>query len=370
MKKAVCYLLATVLLSLMVIPAHAAEAGIQMTDITMQGEDMAYVTVAFTGKVTADAVGITYSYDETKLTALPEECAWSQKGMLSDFSSTGKEAVWAVSSAKSLTGAFCVLAFRIQSPQTFTKADVQCSVIVKNGGTTVGTFEAAATISKVCDHRYGSWTPSGSLGHVCVCEKCKAQQFQSHAMDSGVVSQDPASPGTTVKVFTCGVCGWTRTDILPDGVQENVPTLPAATSPTEPDFQEENHNRPQPTEPTSHTRPTDPIQKPGQEHQDSTHQHTPEETVNQPRDYNAPEQTESDADTPAGEHAPGMGDETAPMVIPVDKNASTSKAPDASQEGAAREDSGVNSAGIALAVIALLAAAGAGAWLFQKKRKA
>lgn len=388
MKKLLQILLAVTLPVLLALPVQAKEAGIQMADVTVQGEETVYVTISFTGDIQGSAVGITYSYDETELTVVPEDCAWSQKGMLSDFSKTGNEAVWAVSGTKSLSGPFCVLAFRMTDPQSFTQTQVRCSVLVKDGGTTVGTFEASASVSKVCDHVYGDWTPSGTLGHVRVCEKCGAQQLQSHSLDNGVVTQDPDNPGTQNRVFTCSACGWTKTETISGGIREIPPTVPIATAPPQTEPAEEFLDRPQDTEPESPPIPTytapsgnsgqgDPNSS--QDYSQNTHSEQMPVT-NQPQDYNGTVPTEPDTEKEAGVQAwsqqqeDGSSDPHAamlegdpPMAIPVDKDASSQ----AQTQADPQENESGNGAVITILVIAVIAlAAGAGIWFFWKKRKA
>ena len=374
MRKHLLIFLTAAIVLMLTMPVSAAESGMIMTDVTVQEEETAYVVVSFSGDVTGSGVGITYSYDETLLKALPEECSWCQKALLSDFSKTGKEAVWAVDSARSLTGDFCVLAFRVLSPD-FTQTEVRCKASVKGGSSDAESFEASAVITKICDHSFGPWSSGGTLGHSRVCETCKQSEFQSHTMDQGVLTQDRENPDTYTKVYTCTVCGWSRSE--PAAAPWNPPTVPS-----QPDIPETTVPIPTYPQPTYETvpRPTNETVP-----QPTEHTHTPQQTrpadtrptlPNQPMDFNSgaanlqPGSTGGVILTPGtDEHAGHTHDsplETMPIAVPIETS-STEAGHNHTGEGAPGE----SGSPLVPALLAVAAAAviGAAIWLGVRKRK-
>ena len=151
MKKLLSLFLAAILVSLLLIPAQAAETGIKMTNVTVQEGKTVYVPVSLTSATTATAIGLSYTYDSTLLKVIPGECTWKQTGALSNFSQTSNQAVWASDGAKQLSGELCVLAFRVLDAAAFTEATVTCTVTIENGSTITGPYEASAKLTKASD---------------------------------------------------------------------------------------------------------------------------------------------------------------------------------------------------------------------------
>lgn len=374
MRKHLLIFLTAAIVLMLTIPVSAAESGMTMSDVTVQEEETVYVVVSFTGDVTGSGVGITYSYDETLLKIIPEECSWCRKGLLSDFSKTGKEAVWAVDSASSLSGDFCVLAFRVLSPD-FTQTEVRCKASVKGGSADAESFEASAVITKICDHSFSPWSSGGTLGHSRVCEKCKQSEFQSHTMDQGVLTQDRENPDIYTKVYSCTVCGWSRSE--PAAGQWNPPTVPS-----QPDIPETTVPIPTYTEPTRETvpRPTNETVP-----QPSEHTHTPQQTrpaedlptvPDQPKDYNSGAENRQPGVSGGITPAPGDSDhdghshssplETMPIAVPIET--------DPTEAGHNHTGDGAPVGSGSPLVSALLAAAaaaviGAAIWFGVRKRK-
>lgn len=126
------------------------ESGVRMENIPVQEEETVYIPVSLQKTVTGMSMGLTYDYDKTVLEILPEECRWIPSGVMGDFSRTGCYAVWASEGETELSGEICILAFRIRDFRAFAKTEVSCTVTVKNGAETVGTYQDSARITKVC----------------------------------------------------------------------------------------------------------------------------------------------------------------------------------------------------------------------------
>lgn len=372
MRKHLLLFLTAAIVLMLTIPVSAAGNGMTMYDVTVREEETVYVVVSFTGDVTGSGVGITYSYDETLLKIIPEECSWCQKALLSDFSKTAKEAVWAVDGARSLTGDFCVLAFRLLSPD-FTRTEVRCKASVKGGASDAESFQAVAVVNKICDHSFGPWSSGGTLGHSRVCETCKQSEFQSHTMDQGVLTQDRENPDTYTKVYTCTVCGWSRSE--PAAAPWSPPTEPSLPDPPETTIPIPTY--PQPTYETVPRPTNETVPRP------TEHNHTPQQTQpaadlptvpDQPKDYNSGAENQQPGVSGGITLMPGASDhaghthdsplETMPIAVPIETTPT---------EADHNHDSTPEESGSPLvpALLAIVAAAviGAAIWFGVRKRK-
>lgn len=357
MKKLLSFFLAAILVSMLMVPASAAESGITMKDVTTDTETV-YVCVSLDAEVTAAAVGLTYSYDSKLMTVLPDECKWIEEGTLSDFSKTANQAVWAYDGTKALSGDLVVLAFQIRDLDSFRESTVSCNVTLKNGSATVGSYQASAKVIKACNHAFGSWSSKDALSHVHKCDKCGIEETQSHTWNQGTSSTDPQKPNITIVTYKCSVCGGEKVTETPSGDQEVQPTNPQPTQPSEttqptnpqPTYPEENT---QPTtKPTTSTKPTTAATEATKATESSDLV-----TMTQPQDYN---------ENPQAEEA--MKEETMPNAIKVDETeAPATQAP--ATTGAEVEKSGSNAVlWIIAAIIAAAGVAGA-AWVFIRKKE-
>ena len=330
MKKTACLLL---LLGLLLIPMHvcAAENGIYMKDANAAPGETVYFTISVLGSAAADTAGISYTYNETLLEILPDQCSWLRESVLDDFNTDGKDGVWAAKAPADLEGDLCVLAFRVRPDAVYTETEVSCKVILKNGSQVLGQWETTASLRAACSHSYGNWTGETDSAHFRVCTKCGAHQSQSHTWDTGTVSANPENPGVNIRTRTCTLCGKTRTEKTTDPVTEIQPVVPEETEFPKPTKPEE--ERPQPSYP-SEPRETEPIptsasrqpeEKPEQPSRKPTEPAAQETRpyIPQPKDYNRQE-TEPKAQPDAHEghnhsHAEDLSEESRPMMIPVEE---------------------------------------------------
>ena len=387
MKKILSFLLAAVLVSVLMIPAEAAGSGIQMMNITLQEEETVYIPVSLASEITAAAVGLTYTYDSTLLQALPEACQWKQTGVLSDFSKTESQAVWATDGAKELSGDLCVLAFRILNVKSFKETTVSCSVTVENADGSASTYQASAKLSKVCEHKMGQWSSNGEQDHIRKCEMCGAEERQSHDWDRGTVSRDPQKPNVIIKTRQCKVCAEKKVTEVPGGNQEIFPTYPEFTRPTEPEWDDHKPPRPSYPQEDENDTPSRPEQETTKPTQPSTGGNTGNTgnsgstgnsgntSSNKPQDYNQSQNSTANRQ-PTMEQPVKKNDsqkeenklpaaETQPMVIKVDETEATAETAAADSQQADKEKS---VAGWAAAAVLSLGAAGV-VWMFGLKKK-
>ena len=63
----------------------------------------------------------------------------------------------------------------------------------------------------LCRHTYSSWTEEGRK-HASVCDKCGVAFSEFHKWDDGVIVKDYTETEKGEKLFTCTVCGATKTE--------------------------------------------------------------------------------------------------------------------------------------------------------------
>ena len=64
------------------------------------------------------------------------------------------------------------------------------------------------------NHSVTTWTSSEN-DHSGVCADCGETVTEVHSYDEGVVSPEPTCGAEGSKVYTCGICGHTKTETLP-----------------------------------------------------------------------------------------------------------------------------------------------------------
>ena len=147
MKKITAIMVICVLAMTIALPVWAADNGLSMTDVQAAPGETIQIKVSLTEQLQGNALGITYTYDENQLEAIPDQCGWSRKGTLQDFGSN-RDGVWAVNDPVDLKGEVCVLTFRVLEKDEFTGTEVSCTLVVKNGARDVGTWQASAMVTR------------------------------------------------------------------------------------------------------------------------------------------------------------------------------------------------------------------------------
>lgn len=376
MKKIIhIFLLASLLLSL-TLTGHAAQTEARLADVTAQPGEVVHMLLQLPDGIRGDAVGITYTCDADLLERLPGESVWCKKGVLKDFSTSRSEGVWAAPEAMDLSGDCCILSFRIREDVSFTRTQVSCTVIVKNGAQQSGSYTVTGTVSTPCEHSYGQWKTAGMSGHVQTCEKCGGTMTASHQWGEPTEAVDPEDSAVTIRTIACTVCEESWTETIRSDILEILPTYPAATEATQPQpetfpaeeptaeepFEEEPFvEKPSDEKPTI---PTEAEKKEPQRHEatkqtepvsvekiPASSQNNPASSQNKPAneppkhtepqlpDYNRPEPSETGSNSsgtgfPADsshnhsheEQPVPASRETRPMVIPIEGDAATDPA--------------------------------------------
>jgi hypothetical protein len=248
MRKLIAFLIAFSLILSMSLTALAADDVLTIEDTAVKSGETIYLSVILNQSLTADAIGVRYSYDKSLLEPLPASAIWEVQGLLSDFNNEDS-GVWASAEPKALSGRLFTLAFRLKEGATFTESTVTCTVIFKNGDGQGVEHTATGRLYTVCTHSYGPWTTQGATMHSKTCTLCGHFQSEIHNWGNGVTTAHPSKPGTDVITYTCTGCGETKTKETTGANEATLPTIPPTTPlPTQP----------QATIPPLETMPTNP----------------------------------------------------------------------------------------------------------------
>ena len=229
MKKILLMAMALLMILSMELTVMAAELNLSFREQTAEPGQIIYLSVSLSEQVRGNSMAVTITVSE-ELTWVPGSSSWSKDGVLKDFGMMGNAGVWTTDQSCNLAGEMCVLAFRVNENADLSKAQVQCTLVVKDGAETVGTYEAEAFFNSSCIHDYGKWESASQFGHNRVCKLCGANQTRIHSWDQGVVAQDPNTPTLGIKTYTCADCGDTKTEKVDWIPEETEPTLPSAPS--------------------------------------------------------------------------------------------------------------------------------------------
>ena len=329
MKRFWSLLAALLLLGSLGMTAYASEGPLSVADVQVQPGQTVYLTVMLTEDIKGNTMGISYEYDTSVMKVLPGQCQWKKSAALKDFSNSGSQGAWASANVVNLRGEVCVLAFEVLEGMTFEESEVSCELLVKNDAREVGRYQAEALVSVVCGHDYGSWQPNTDAFHKRSCAVCGAVESQSHSWGQPVTTADPDNAGVELQTQVCSICGGEKVTRLQGQIQEVRPAQPEATLPAQSSEPLETMpipiqpqtkpttpaDRPEPTVPTTPTVPTEPTRptEPDQS-QGSSQSSQPEATepsVYQPRDYNAPQETEAQEQEQTHVHADGTAHKAA-----------------------------------------------------------
>lgn len=231
MRKLISFFLALVMICSMSIAALATEPVLTMEDMAVQTGQTIYLTVTLNQSITADAMGIQYSYDNAILEALPASSIWELQGLLSDFNQENS-GVWASAQPQNLKGRLFTLAFRLKDGATLTETTVTCKVVFKNGDNPSVEHTVTGRIYTLCNHSFGNWKTDGIGTHVRSCTLCGQSQMESHKWDSGITTDHPTNEHLDLVTYTCTICGETRSVEVTGNNTTTLPTVP--TQPTEP----------------------------------------------------------------------------------------------------------------------------------------
>jgi len=90
-----------------------------------------------------------------------------------------------------------------------------CGNCSKNFGDEQGTTELTTIVDPKTGHKYGEWKSLDDKQHQGVCEHDSSHVIiENHSWDGGKVTKEPTITATGEKLFTCTVCGETKTETI------------------------------------------------------------------------------------------------------------------------------------------------------------
>lgn len=225
MKKRMICILLLVLLCQLAVPALATQEQLKAADVTVQPEELIYVTLELAEPVLADTMGVYFTFDTTLLAMEEAQCAWNARGVIQDFDAEKYAGVWTDSEATAFQGQLCTAAFRVIAEKKQLETVISCRLILKNGADVAAELYTDVRVSVVCEHTYEAWQENGTQEHSKCCLRCGDVQTQAHQWDGGVEQEAPNQPGVQITVYTCQICQAARTEGQPEE------TVPATTQP-------------------------------------------------------------------------------------------------------------------------------------------
>ena len=194
MKKILILVLSALLVAALAIPAMAAgTASVSVSDSSVHQGDSFTVTVSVSGVESCRSGGIEVTYD-SKFELVSGEWLISN-ATLADFNVSSKDGVFALDSAKKLSGKIFKMTFKVKKDAKFEAGNITIKLSL-NGESADITKTAKVTVT--CDHKYGEWNKASDSKHSRKCSICGNVQSKEHTYDHDC---DTA----------CNDCGATRT---------------------------------------------------------------------------------------------------------------------------------------------------------------
>ena len=277
MRKLLLILFAALLCMTMTVTGFAQTADLALSDVEAKPGDTVYLTVELQTQLTADAMGLSYTYDEKVLEPMPAASwSWEVKGDIKNFDIKKDRAVWGANEPTQLQGDICVMAFRVLENVKLTQTKVTCELIVKNQGNEIGTYTAEGLIGQRCEHEYSSWNSQDNLWHTVTCKHCGKILTQSHAWDDGA---EITVDGKRLMRFTCTACHNIREVELSGAEGQETKPTGDPVDPTSPTGSASQPDQNTGKENTPDTTPTVPD---GDTHEDHVHQNTDDNAQTNP----------------------------------------------------------------------------------------
>ena len=227
--KKICMILFVMLLFFSVsITSFANEAKVTVDNVDSTEPGLIKMVLYMSDCEKADTIGIKLNYDSALLSMNKNECKWEKKGVLDNFDSSKKTAVWTTEKAQDLNGKLCTFCFTIKDGAQAEDIKVDFEVIVKSGSTKIGTYRSESTIKladipevpQKCNHQNIEYHSISNMTHESICKDCGEIQKLSHEWDAGIIIKESTSKSTGLKRVTCKLCGGTIEVIIPIGEKD------------------------------------------------------------------------------------------------------------------------------------------------------
>ena len=203
------------IIGVMVLPVNAAgNPEITVSDASGNIGDEVTVIISFTSNpgIAGFNADITYDKNNLELTDVSGNSGFGGSFMGNVIKS---KFVWYNASNITSTGTFTTLKFKIKDtakPNTYEIGLSYSQGDMSNAdGDDVTATIHAGKITVTCNHTYGSWEKNTAENHKHTCKVCGNVETAAHTWDSGKVTVKPTSTTKGQTVYTCTLCGETKT---------------------------------------------------------------------------------------------------------------------------------------------------------------
>ena len=203
------------IIGIMVLPVNAAgNPEITVSDASGNIGDEVTVIISFTSNpgIAGFNADITYDKNNLELTNVSGNSGFGGSFMGNVIRS---KFVWYNASNITSTGTFTTLKFKIKDtakPNTYEIGLSYSQGDMSNAdGDDVTATIHAGKITVTCNHTYGSWEKNTAENHKHTCKVCGNVETAAHTWDSGKVTVKPTSTTKGQTVYTCTLCGETKT---------------------------------------------------------------------------------------------------------------------------------------------------------------
>lgn len=196
--KCICLLLIIISITAQVSAASSVSASMSASDTSVNSGDTITVTVSATVD-SCGSGGIKLSYD-SKVFSLVSGKWLLSSAFMSDFSTSSNDGVFAFVNSSRISGNIFQFDLKVKDSAPLGKSTVSATFTAdgKSSSSSVG-------ITVACSHSYSNSCDTS-------CNSCGATRSISHSWNSGSYSQKPTCTAGGTKVYTCKVCGTTKSE--------------------------------------------------------------------------------------------------------------------------------------------------------------
>lgn len=196
--KCICLLLIIISVTAQVTAASSVSASISASDTSVNSGDTITVTVSASAD-SCGSGGIKISYD-SKVFSLVSGKWLLNSAFMSDFSTSSSDGVFAFVNNTKISGNVFQFDLKVKDNAPLGKSNVSATFTAdgKSASSSVG-------ITVACSHSYSNSCDTS-------CNSCGATRSISHSWNSGSYSQKPTCTAGGTKVYTCKVCGTTKSE--------------------------------------------------------------------------------------------------------------------------------------------------------------
>lgn len=179
MKRFLILFLMIVLVVAAAVPAFAAgTATLVPSTRTVYRGGTVTVTVKVSGLSACRTGGIEVSYG-SGLELVSGK--WLISAPLADFSTSSKDGVFALDSAKNISGNIFQMTFKAKSNASFAANQVSVKLVINNEQVAL---QKAETITVACNHKYSAWANWSATTHRRTCSICGNAEVVAHTYDN------------------------------------------------------------------------------------------------------------------------------------------------------------------------------------------